>query len=209
MKKIFIPIFLLTSFVQAQNPPTIDVLEVLGFSRDGKVAYMVNKKAEGSTYTLFIQNLISDSVYVEKTLDRVSEQDMQRSFALRQFNRDLRTHQIVVARAVKRNFPANIGRDVFEAGVEHTKVTGNLGWAGVEGEGIRRVKVFVKQNGRTKFIRDRIFSDVLPTSYYVAGFYKSPFEDKIAVVAAISYLGFEATNHISFRLIGTRIGTNF
>ena len=212
MKKIFIFAFLFATLLQAQQPVNADVLEVLGFSRDGKVAYMVHIKTEageGSTYTLFIQHLISDSVYVEKTLERVSEQDMQRSFALRQFNNEIRAHRIVLGRAQKRNFPATVGTNRLEAGVEQVKEEGNLGWAGVTGEGIRRVKVFVKQNGRNKYIRDRIFADILPTSYFVSGFIKSPFEDKIAVIVAITYLGFEASSHRTFRIIGTRIGSRF
>lgn len=212
MKYLFLCVLICATHLHAQNPITSDVLEVLGFSRNGKVAYMVHTKAEageGSTYTLFIQNLVSDSIYVEKKLDRTPEQEMQRAFALRQFNNDLRAHRIVLGQAQKRDFPATIGTYRLEGGVEQVKEEGNLGWAGVTGEGIRRVKVFVKQNGRNKYIRDRIFADVLPTSYFVSGFYKSPFESKIAVVVAISYLGFEASTHRSFRIIGTRIGDRF
>jgi hypothetical protein len=210
-------------FSQMPSDRIYAIAEIMpfGWSRDGKFAYLQKKYIAGRGGTLFsyvVINTVTDEViwqYDDDWLDSNSV-DAEVSFAKNRVNIEtiLDEYNIVHGKGVRlHNFPLVLNGNEYESKLEIIKKTGEAlveleesGMVGFLGD-IQSFKTYIVLNGRKK---KNIFTkhDPKAFSYWVSGFFQSPFEERILVVIGEETWGNEGTEG-GFIFSGCSLNTGF
>lgn len=188
---------------------------VLGWSLQGHFAWMERQAREASDedyYRFFIQDLKSDSQLVAKRFVFPAYIDFSQAVVEKEdvLRADLDKYQIREHRVSVALFPAVFGQYreyyVVPSAVTTTGIAPSLGF-----EGIATCEVFLVQNGKKrKRIDKRDFGDYYPLALSVAGYLKSPYEDRIAVLMCQVDRGWEGPpNARRFYVIGAGVAEQF
>ncbi len=188
----------------------------VGWSQDSKLAYIrrgAREAADGDVYAIYIQDMVTDSV-VFKELIRTRKHKNIKEFWLE--NRDslesiFNKYKIQQTSLKLFHFPLTTSQihgsvvNIIETNLAIKREKPPF----YNYMGIKSLQIELILNGtRIKQIHSKTFK-YLPYAVSVVGFFKSPFEERIAVVVCILQRGFEGVPSKYFSLIGAGIGQQF
>ncbi len=187
---------------------------VIGWSRNDNFAYLVRtgpEAADEEIYFFVIQNLITDSVYVNEVLRMTMGTNVNDLWDAqgKTIQSKLNAHDIERVNGELSHFPGVFGRfrdTLLE--IEHQTRRGEDPTRGFQG--VSHCRLILRQNGmQTKTVDNREFR-FYPLAVDVAGYIKSPFSDRIAIVVRMISMGWEGPpNGSSVYVVGAGIGSKF
>lgn len=191
----------------------LPVTYILGFSKDGKMMWCDERFIDGRgdyVFTLYVHDLVSDEVL--ETLSLSSEDSQYPDLGI--CEAFLKTHITKLQALIEKykihmneskveSFPGKIGNATYNAKVT-VKDTGKLL---NEYFSIIDYSCSVEKEGKgSKTITSK--KDFVAENAIVAGYVKSPLEDRIAVIIAEATMGFEGID-IYYTFSGCDLNKNF
>ncbi|MGW8169565.1 MAG: hypothetical protein ACWGHH_06140 [Sulfurovaceae bacterium] len=186
----------------------------LGWSKDGKFAYIIvhaNEAEDSSRIEFLVQDMVSDSIVFSMKIENEDDNHLVRSMQSKQNDIDnfLAKFSIVRTQNKLTEFPAQDGVNIvdiskqasYQTNPEFSNNEKFLSDIMISLNSMKDYKV-----SKTKVLYRKNLSKTHTYDMYVVGYIKSPFENRIAIVASRVVRGFEGAPHISkIDMIGARI----
>lgn len=190
---------------------TVSEIFPVGWSRDGKFAYITKVSVGGrggTLFTYFIVDTVTDKVVSEFEDDWSDSSDVSIEESIRKkmdiYSSQMHKYKILEGEGVRFfNFPIKDGGKTYEAKLEVVNKADEDPFLG----SIQQVDVFVTLDGS---ISKRIYSkgDTRAYSYWIAGYFLSPFEKRALVIIGEEKRAFEGT-HGDFIFSGCSLERGF
>lgn len=189
-------------------------LYVIGWSRNDNLAYLVRtgpEAADEEIYIFVIQNLITDSVYVNEVLRMKMDTSVEDLWDAQgsKIRPKLKAHGIERVNGELSHFPGVFGR--FRDTIVEVEQQTKRGEDPTRGyQGVSHCRLTLRQNNtQTKTVDKREFK-FYPLAVDVAGYVKSPFSDRIAIVVRMISMGWEGPpNGSAVYVVGAGISSKF
>lgn len=194
-----------------------DKLYPIGWSKDGKFAYIIEPVDEGTGFyfiTIAIQDLNSDKIlwkFEYTTKDEIEDKDLKTTWEEKyaEIKEKLNEHKIEQEKKFalgKAEFDSE--KNKFNLNVEANKIESPV-FFGMEVLENFAVKLSASGLG-TKEIFKQKEEDSRLVEALIVGQFKSPFEDRIAVLVSTEQIGYEGPpNTITFNLVGANLNKGF
>ena len=191
---------------------------IWGWSRDGKVAYSVERAVDGRggrIINFVILDLITDRKITELNIDSFDHDDYDGDYSyddlFLMYNHlildALGSNNIVLGqRNDFRAFPFSRNNITYNCQIIDPGFTNDE--YGMFERVISRYSILVTADNRRKIIASLIPVSRVTGYTYVCGYFLSPFENRIMVVTAEEAFGFEGTR-LNFRFNGCHLGVGF
>ena len=203
--------------VSTTNRPlnTFPDVRMWGWSRDGKVAYSIEKENEGiggKIIDFFILNLINDRVIFN--LEMIGYDDMSGLYIPVEALYNL--HRITISNALRTHNIAGERNDFLRFPFRRNNIEYNSQITGIErrssefgfGNVVSRYTVLVTADNRRKVIANFNVVNSETFEVYLAGYFLSPFENRILVVIAEEHWVW-GDGAITYRFSGCNLGVGF
>ncbi|MGH1365137.1 MAG: hypothetical protein ACRBF0_16370 [Calditrichia bacterium] len=189
-------------------------LYIIGWSRSDNLAYLVKtgpEAADEEIYVLIIQNLVTDSVYVNEVLRMPMATDIDALWDKHStdIRPKLKKHDIERTNSELSHFPGVFGR--FRDTVLEIEQQYKRGEDPMRSyQGVSHCSLILRQNGSQSKTVDKREFKYYPLAVDVAGYVKSPFSDRIAIIVRMINMGWEGPpNSSSMYVVGAGIGSKF
>jgi hypothetical protein len=187
-----------------------------GWSADGKFAYITHRESEGrggTVYRYVILDAVRDKVVWELEHDtfnsetgKITNYDFNREPGLshlREFQKQLKHFNIQSGKGTNfQSFPLKHNGNTYTATAFSVPEENGQFWDKIKSF---RVLIEAQNKGRKQITSD---NDVKAHSYWIAGYFKSPFEPRILVVIGEEKFVFEGTEAF-FRFSGSHLQAGF
>lgn len=206
-----------------QEELIVEKIYPVGWSKDGKLAYYLEPGDEacGCYFAkLVIKDLKSDAVLWQFDYDSSELQDTMKRrtpeslpslwrFKRELFASKLREHRIIPQRRFALLlFPASHMGDRLDADLKTTETRANQDYGIIKGAVLQLASQ--RKGRKTVFEQTYGTDEALPLDMKVLGYFKSPFEPRIAVVLIYVWRGYEGPPHVThFQIVGASLDSGF
>ncbi len=190
----------------------LSVMYVLGFSKDGKMVWCDDRYIDGkgsNKFTLYVQDIVSDEIIqtiTEDVADIPGNTSMVEYFVKTkkaEIKKALEDNKIRISKSEVKEFPVRIGQNNFDAKIDFQDTGRFL-------NDIQKISnyscIVTKNNSTKKTVTSK--KECTVENAIVAGFIKSPYEDRLAVIIAEASIGFEGLD-IYYNISGCDLNKNF
>ena len=203
--------------VSTSNRPlnTFPDVRIWGWSRDGKIAYSIEKEnpgVGGQVIDFIILNLINDSVVFNLEMEGYDDTSglyipVEALYNMHRvvISNALRTHNIAGGRNDFLRFPFRRNDIMYNSQITGIqRLTSEFGFGNV----VSRYTVLVTADNRRKVISNLNVINSETFEVYIAGYFLSPFENRILVVIAEEHWVW-GDGAITYRFSGCNLGVGF
>ena len=187
-------------------------VRVWGWSKNGKVAYSIERKVEGrggQEIDFIILDLITDNPVFELKMDSFDNNDVEDEALYNMYraaiSNALKTNNIINQKTVFLPFPFTRNKTRYDSQIINTEyIKSDFAFSFVVSE----YTVLVTANDKRKITGNFAPVNSLTGYVYICGYIVSPYENRALVVVAEEHWGHEGTE-LTFRLSGCNLGVGF